>query len=428
MKKTSAISLALAMALSISAVSVTTEVFAQEKKEKKEQKEKKGKGEPAKAAPAKLSPAFQKAAEPIQKSLAAKDFAAAKSGIATAEPLATLPDDKYFVGAFKLQVGQGTTDYAMMRKGLNEMIGAGSTQAISPGELYMNSGRLAYQANDYVDAIAKHKEAIRLGSKSVDSFLQTAESNYKLKNFKEAETYLESAIETEKASGTVVPDKWFMRGLAIAYQMKDITFINKWGRKLVNAYPTAQNWREALVTYRDYGRIDNQLQLDLYRLMRLTKSLAGERDFNDYAAVTIERALPGEAKAVVEEGFASGAIPKTSVVLRERLNEANAKIASDRASVTMDEKRAASAPDGRLAANTASALMGYSEYAKAAELYKLALSKGGVDNDTVNTRLGIALARLGDKAGAKTALDAVVKTGARGDVAQYWLLWLALNP
>jgi tetratricopeptide (TPR) repeat protein len=425
MKTSSVISLALALALGMPSMAVSTEAYAQDKKEKKS---KKGKGEAPKAAPAKISPAFQKAAEPIQKMIAAKDFNGAKAGLATAEPLATMPDEKFFAGSFKLQIGQGTNDYAMMRKGVNDMIASGSTQAQDPGALYMNSGRLAYQANDFVDAIAKHKEAIRLGNKSVDSYLQTAESNYKLKNFAEAETYLSSAIDAEKAAGNAVPDSWYMRGLAIAYQKKDVASINKAGRKLVSAYPSAKHWREALVTYRDYGKIDNQLQLDIYRLMRLTKSLAGERDFNDYASITIERALPGEAKSVVEEGFASNAVPKTSTVLRERLTEANAKMAADRASVTADEKRAASAADGRLAANTASALIGYGEYAKAAELYKLSITKGGVDLDTVNTRLGIAYTLLGDKASAKTAFEAVNKASPRGDIAQYWALWLSLNP
>jgi tetratricopeptide (TPR) repeat protein len=425
MKTSSVISLALALVLGMPSIAVSTDAYAQDKKEKKS---KKGKGEAPKAAPAKISPAFQKAAEPVQKMIAAKDFNGAKAGLATAEPLATMPDEKFFAGSFKLQIGQGMNDYAMMRKGINEMIAAGSTQASDPAALYMNAGRLAYQANDYVDAIAKHKEALRLGNKSVDAYLQTAESNYKLKNFAEAETYLASAIDAEKAAGSAVPESWYVRGLAIAYQMKNIGSINKAGRKLVSAYPTSKNWRETLVTYRDYGKIDNQLLLDIYRLMRATKSIAGERDFNDYAAITIERALPGEAKSVIEEGFATNAIPKTSTVLRERLSEANAKIASDRASVTADEKRAVSAADGRLAANTASALIGYSEYAKAAELFKMAIAKGGVDLDTVNTRLGIAYVLSGNKVEAKTALEAVNKASPRGDIAQYWLLWLSLNP
>jgi uncharacterized protein HemY len=62
------------------------------------------------------------------------------------------------------------------------------------------------------------------------------------------------------------------------------------------------------------------------------------------------------------------------------------------------------------------------DYAKAAELYRAALGKSGADKDLANLRLGMALARAGDKAGATAALQAV--GGARAGVAQYWLLYL----
>ena len=48
--------------------------------------------------------------------------------------------------------------------------------------------------------------------------------------------------------------------------------------------------------------------------------------------------------------------------------------------------------------------------------------KGG-DAGLANLRLGMALARSGDKAGATAALNAV--TGANADIARYWLMWLA---
>ena len=92
-----------------------------------------------------------------------------------------------------------------------------------------------------------------------------------------------------------------------------------------------------------------------------------------------------------------------------------------------DEKRAPAAADGRLAANTGSAYLAYGDYAKAIDLFRLAQKKGGIDADVVNTRLGIALSRSGQKDDARAAFQAV--TGAaRKDVAQFWLLWLDQAP
>jgi len=54
----------------------------------------------------------------------------------------------------------------------------------------------------------------------------------------------------------------------------------------------------------------------------------------------------------------------------------------------------------------------------------VALQKGGVDADEVNTHLGIALAKSGDKAGAKAAFDAV-KGAPRAGIAGLWNAYLA---
>ena len=55
---------------------------------------------------------------------------------------------------------------------------------------------------------------------------------------------------------------------------------------------------------------------------------------------------------------------------------------------------------------TAEAYYGYGDYAEAADLFRAALGKRGVDKDLANLRLGMSLARAGDKAGATAALNA----------------------
>ena len=65
------------------------------------------------------------------------------------------------------------------------------------------------------------------------------------------------------------------------------------------------------------------------------------------------------------------------------------------------------------------------DYAKAAELYRMALGKPGVDAEVANLHIGMALARAGDKAGATAALNAV--SGPRAEIAKFWLAYLNQN-
>ena len=73
--------------------------------------------------------------------------------------------------------------------------------------------------------------------------------------------------------------------------------------------------------------------------------------------------------------------------------------------------------------NTGNAFLGYAQYAEAADMFRAALTKTGVDADTANTRLGIALALAGQKPAALQAFGAVT-AGKRGEIARYWALWL----
>src|SRR3546814_14239563 len=63
------------------------------------------------------------------------------------------------------------------------------------------------------------------------------------------------------------------------------------------------------------------------------------------------------------------------------------------------------------------------QFPQAVEQYRLALSKGGVDAGKANARLGVALARSGDLAGAKAALGQVT-TGNWANVAGFWSVWV----
>ncbi len=411
MKSVSTVTLALALALGV----VATQPAIAAKRPK-----------PAAAPAPELSVPFRKAMVEIQAAVKAANPADLQAKIAAAEPLATMPDEKYYLGVMRYELSKLTRDKAMSRRAVNDMIASGSKLIPNLPELYFSSGQSAYDAQDYADAVAKLGEADRLGFTDINRLLLMAEANFKLSRYPDGLTVLDRAITSETAAGRQAPQPWFQRGVAMALKAKLPDQVAKWSRMLVKAYPTPSNWRDALVLYRDSGRLDGQAQLDVFRLMRDTKSLAGERDFYEYAALCIERALPGEAKSVIEEGYSSGAASRSSTAIKDALSNATGRIGTDTASVASDERRARTSATGVLAANTGNAYLAYGQYDKAIEMLQLALSKGGADVDMVNTRLGIALTRAGRKADARKAFSAV--TGARAPIAQFWLLSLDTTP
>jgi hypothetical protein len=382
------------------------------------------KEKPAEAPKMTLSKEFRAAAGPAQAAIKANP-AGAEAAVAAAEAAATSPDDKFVAAQLRLQVGGALKNQAMQQKAVMAMLGSGS--ALGNAELprlNFYAGQFAYAANDFPTAIKYLTESDRLGYKgtSQDALLLLAESHFKTNNVPLGLTFVDRAVTATTAGGTKAPEAWYARASSMAYKAKLFSESAKWTRAQVRAYPSVENWRSALVVYRDGATRDGNLNLDIFRLMRLTKSLAGERDYYEFASLSTERGLPGEAKSIIDEGMANNAIPSSSRALNELRGMASSKIAGDQASLAAAERQAGASATGRVASATGDAYLGYGQDAKAIALYKTALSKGGVDVDAVNTRMGIALARSGDKAGARAAFSAV--KGARADIAAFWLLWL----
>lgn len=373
-----------------------------------------------------LSKEFRVAAQAVQKPLQAKDYAAAGAALPAAEAAATKPADKYYAGLFRYQIAAALKDDKGLTAGVQAMLSSGVAPAEQAGALNMHLGREAYFAKDYAKASTYLAEAIRLGKAAPEAYILAADVNFKQKQYPAGLAYAEQAIAAQKATGQPVQEDWYNRGLGAAYNAKLPAETIKWSSMLVRAYPTATNWRSALVLYRDSKPLDPQITLDVYRLMRATKSIAGERDYYDYAAIASERGLPGETKAVVDLAVASDAKLATSKNLAELRAAASPKIAADLASLPASEKAAMAAPTGRAAMNTADAYLSYGQDAKAIPLYRVALQKGGIDVDAANTRLGIALARTGDKEGARAAFSTV--KGVRAESAGLWTIFLDVAP
>jgi hypothetical protein len=227
----------------------------------------------------------------------------------------------------------------------------------------------------------------------------------------------------QKASGQAVPESWYRVALGQAELAKLKPQAVKIGSALVTSYPSTRNWHDALGIYRNLTTADRDTEIDIYRLMRATKAISDSNEYADYTRDLSNAGLPGELRAVLDEGIAGHHINVADQRFASLHSAAAGRIAADKASLPAEERKALAAPTGAVAAGVASAYFGYGNYAKAIELYRTALKKGSVDANVVNTRLGMALAFSGQKAEAESAFKAV--GGPRAELTPYLLAWLA---
>ncbi len=383
----------------------------------------------------KLTPAVVKALGPstkpgeqaeIQKEIAAKNFAAAKARLVEAEAVPNrTPDDNYTIAIFKIQIAQSSNDFALLKEAIDQAEASGKTPPEQHAQFVRVLAGLAVNANDFPTA-QKYYEQMAVASPGDASILTDLAKIYlRTKQIPLANQTLQKAVAAAEAKGAKADSDLYGLRLQIALDNHLAADVDPAALALVRAYPSAKTWEAAVYAFRQNRKLDEQVDLDAYRLQRATGAMTGEGQYLDYAQTAQLRGLPGEARAVLAEGIAKKVVSPAKASYQEIARAVPAaKIAADRASLPASERQARAAANGKLASATADGYFGHGDYSKAAETYRLALSKGGVDAARVNTRLGIALGMSGDKAGAEAAFKAV--TGEpRAMLAQYWLAWLA---
>lgn len=329
---------------------------------------------------------------------------------------ATTPDDKFIAGQLSLALGQVAFDKSMQRRGLQSMVDSGKLSPADNAKFQFYIGGLSYDMREYASARTSFQAAIAGGytEGGVDGLLADAYFNDNMPN--EGLKVLDDAITKR---GAAAPEDWIRKGIVVAYKAKMPAQAIKFSTRLVEGYPTQENWALALSVVRDMSTFQNQEQIDLLRLMQRTGSFSEGRDYIEYIQAADPRRLPAEALKIVNLGLAAGKLQLSDPFVADAKSMSTARIAEDKASLVAMERDARAANGSAATAMAAGdAFLSHDNFVKAEEMYKLALTKPGVDAPRVLTRLGIVQSDQGRFAEAQETFAKV--TGARVPIAQLW--------
>lgn len=412
---------ALALALALTGGAVSAPAFAAKKDEKK-------------AGPKlNVSPDVIKSLQAAQKAMEGQDFAAAKTALADADSKAKSNDDKYQIGAIKLNLSITSKDAALQTEALNQMLDSGLTPPEQAGQFNAIAADQALQAKNYDVAIQRGQAALAAGFKAEAVQPTIAQAYFAKAGTTNASAEpargftqqglaaLKAGADAMKAAGQQVPAQWYQIGVgrAEAAKLPDVT---DWARWAYEAAPSGENLRTLVRLFqRANPAISNRENLDVLRLLGASDGLVIAADYLEYAEMASKTGIYGEVKTVIDKGRSKGTLNASQG--GDLYQPAVAKIAGDKSTLGAAEADAQKAANGKIAAATGDAYLGYGDYAKAAAMFELAKQKGGVDADEVNTRLGIAKTLGGDTAAAKAAFEAV-QGGSRKQVAGLWISYL----
>ena len=388
----------------------------------------------------KLSKPVLAIAAQAQAAVQANNFAVAEPLIVQIETAATTDDDKYIAAALRfdlenhrLQAAQAANpkapqDQRVLAKPLDALIAARNTPAAARAGYLFKRGQIAALGGQSAVAADYFTRARQAGYDPSEVDLQIVRTKVDAGDVAGGLGELETMVSARETAGQKPPESYYRYAIAQANQRKLNALTLTWLRKYAAAYPTSKVWYGVTMTYgiQQASVIKpNKVQLiDLYRLMRATGALADQALYEQYAQRAYDSGNPYEAQAVLKEGVASGKLQATAAFVKG-LQTASATAIRNEGSLASTERQAAASATGDLAAQTGDVYLGQDNFAKAAELYRAALAKpaGKVSRDDINTHLGIALARTGDKAGAAGAFAAVAAPDSAG-VAGLWATYV----
>ncbi|MHB9879201.1 tetratricopeptide repeat protein [Pacificimonas sp. ICDLI1SI03] len=371
---------------------------------------------------------FVKPISEAQEAIQAGDMATATQKLTEAEGVAEKPDDLYYLNQFRFNIADQTGDAALRETAIKGMLDSNSEamSATARSSLYQELGRLALERGDQAAATQYFEQLLAADPENPTAVFNVAVMQLQAGDEVGAMPRFQRAIELQEATGEPADPAWYRQVLKIAYDNQQD--IMQPSLSLVRAHPTESHWRDTLVLFRDGAETTDQSDLDVFRLMHDTGALQPEGEVNgqrtrsdyiDYADTANSAAYVGEANAIMEEAKAAGD-PGASTSFAQDVNSViQDRLGRDRSELSGLADEAEGEATGRLALSTATAYLGYGENEEAARLYRLAMEKGGIDEAEANTRLGIALTRQGDLAGAREAF-AKVTGGTQGGIARFW--------
>jgi hypothetical protein len=244
---------------------------------------------------------------------------------------------------------------------------------------------------------------------------------YLAKKYPEASKAFQAQVDAEVAAGRK-PEEKTLRLLASAQsQAGEDDAYAKTIERLAVTYPKPDYWSDILARVSN-AKLDDRQHLDLYRLRAAALGTSPDRDRLNYAFQAAHFGFPGEAKAVLDQGFAKNAFTGNEATEAKKLNEQVTKSAAqDKAQLSANESGAKASKDGEALVSLGLALSYDGQAEKGLSLIEQGIAKGNLKHaDEAKLHLGIAQWRAGKADDAIKTFQSV--SGTIAPLAHAWTL------
>ncbi|HKY89813.1 MAG TPA: hypothetical protein VJM11_02195 [Nevskiaceae bacterium] len=373
-----------------------------------------------------VRPAVGKPLQEAQKLIQAKKFKEALVSVNAAEQVGGLtPYETFVVNQMRGAAAAGAGDSVGAAAAFEKVLAA---KRLPPEEQLRITEAVAgtyLRAKNYPKAIEWINNYKSSGGTKAETLAFLPQAYYLSGDYKKAAAEASAQINAGAAAGRTPSEDQLKLLASSLVKQNDMVGYTGALEKMVRYYPKPEYWTDLIQRTATKPGFSRNLDLDMYRLLRATNNLTEGKDYMEMAQLSVQAGLPGEAKAIVEEGYSKqllGTGPEA-----DRHNRLKAlvekKYTDDKATIASTDKQAAAAETGDPLVKTGMAYVTYGDAAKGLPMMEQGIKKGGMKfPEQQKLHLGYAYYVAGDKVKAQTALKAVGGNDGSADFARLWMI------
>ncbi len=373
-----------------------------------------------------LRPVVGKPLQKAQALAAQKQFPAAMAQVNVAEAAkGKTAHEAFVIAEMRASIAQQSGDFKAAIAADEALLHSGQVAVPEQQKLLMAEASSAYQLRDYAQTITAIQRYDKAGGRLPVMQQLLIQCYFLLKDYGNAAAAQSAQIQAEVRAGQAPPEAQLQLLANCQLQMNDQGGLTRTMVQLVTYYPKPDYWAQLMHGLRANPNVPDRLQYDIDRLRLEVGLLTSTADLMDMAELAVQAGLPVQALAVLNRGYASGALGHDAQAPREaRLKALVEKtIADKKASIAADEASARTMKGGDALLNVGYSYVDLGQAPKGIALMQEAIAKGGLAApEDATLHLGLAYLAAGDKANAVRTLQTVSGTDGATDLSHLWQL------
>jgi hypothetical protein len=360
----------------------------------------------------------------VQDAIQAKKYKEALSKLDDVEAKVADPSpyESYIFHRLRGSAAAGAGDASTAIKAFNAVLESPQLPAEEKPPLLDALVRLSYSAKQYPQAIDYLQRYRASGGNNSATLELLPQALYVSQRYAEAEKELNSMIDELERSGKSPTEQQLQLLASCALKRNAQSDYLAALRRMVTFYPKKSYWLDLILRTGSQPGFSNRLNLDVYRLRKLTGTLDAASDFMEAAQLALQDGFPGEAAGFLKQGYERGFLGKGAAADVARQNRLKAmvdrKVADDKVTLIDGERQAARSPGGDALIVTGLNYVGYGQYEKGIPLMQQGVSKGNLkDSGAAFLHLGYAQLLAGRMADVQKTLRSVQASNGSRELA-----------